>query len=185
MTGAYFERCILVDKKTNISTDKDIAETFNTYFNTITDELKVPKWNPNFKLDTFDLVESIKLKFSSHPSINVIKKNFVNIETFEFDTIGVDDVFIEICKLNKNKKTSGEIPTNVLKFANMASTSISEYITKCFNRAIEDEIFPNELTWADIIPIHKKDSKLDKSNYRPITSYQLSRRFLKKLSLNS
>ena len=42
-------------------------------------------------------------------------------------------------------------------------------LAKCFNNCILTNAFPNELTWADVIPVHKKDSSTDKSNYRPIS----------------
>ena len=42
-------------------------------------------------------------------------------------------------------------------------------LANCFNNCLSTDTFPNKLTWADIIPVHKKGSTTDKSNYRPIS----------------
>ena len=47
--------------------------------------------------------------------------------------------------------------------------------------SIESNVFPNELTWAEIIPIHKKDDKTDKSNYRPISLLPVISKVFEKL----
>ena len=41
--------------------------------------------------------------------------------------------------------------------------------TENFNFCIGEGKFPSELKHADIVPIHKKNSKSDKSNYRPLS----------------
>ena len=38
-----------------------------------------------------------------------------------------------------------------------------------FNNSLHSSIFPSELKKADIIPIHKKKSKFDIENYRPVS----------------
>ena len=50
-------------------------------------------------------------------------------------------------------------------FANYCSPKLAD----CFNTSVNNCKFPDELKWADITPVHKKDSKLDKDMYRPIS----------------
>ena len=38
-----------------------------------------------------------------------------------------------------------------------------------FNNAIETSTFPEQLKYADVKPVFKKDSRTDKKNYRPIS----------------
>ena len=66
--STFEERIVLVDGYKILTDDKSIANTFNKYFNIITEELKVPKWKPNCKVDTNDEINSIIAKFTSHPS---------------------------------------------------------------------------------------------------------------------
>ena len=47
-------------------------------------------------------------------------------------------------------------------------------ITSCFlyhnfNNSLSCATFPTSMKYADVIPIHKKDVKTDKENYRPIS----------------
>ena len=37
------------------------------------------------------------------------------------------------------------------------------------NEAILDGVFPDELKYADIVPLHKGENATDKKNYRPIS----------------
>ena len=45
----------------------------------------------------------------------------------------------------------------------------SGFITKIYNDSKEDQIFPDSLKNADVIPIHKKEEKTNKENYRPVS----------------
>ena len=38
-----------------------------------------------------------------------------------------------------------------------------------FNCLVDESIFPENCKLADITPAHKKDSKMEKSNYRPVS----------------
>ena len=80
--------------------------------------------------------------------------------------VSEQDIIRKIRGLDSSKKCSDSIPVKILKLAAEKSAPV---LTYCFNDAIENSFFPDELKLADIIPIHKKGSTTDKANYRPIS----------------
>ena len=58
-----------------------------------------------------------------------------------------------------------DIPTKVIK---MNKDIFANFITDHFNYCIAYGGFPDELKQADVIPVHKKNEKSDKRNYRPV-----------------
>ena len=68
--------------------------------------------------------------------------------------------------LDSSKKTSGDIPIQLLKDIAIVSTLA---LTQCFNEGLDQCCFPDELKIADVIPVHKKDAPTDKMNCRPIS----------------
>ena len=48
---------------------------------------------------------------------------------------------------------------------------IAKFIAKSFNSRIDKGEFPAELKHANIVPIHKKKDKSDKSNYKPVSIF--------------
>ena len=127
-------------------------------------------------MDTNDPVNSVIIKYSSHPSIVKIKTNQVNASKFKFEPVTCDDIWNYIMKLDKKKKTSGNIPIFVL----LKSAEIScPYITHFMNKCITDSFFPDELKCAHVRPCHKESSDTDKTNYRPISLLLLSLKYLK------
>ena len=44
-------------------------------------------------------------------------------------------------------------------------------------------VFPSVLETAAVVPVFKKDSKLDYSYYRPISLYQILKKYLKSLCM--
>ena len=58
------------------------------------------------------------------------------------------------------------IPTRILKdFKKELSKSLSDVINSSFSSGI----FPNSMKLAKVVPVYKKDDKLDCNNYRPIS----------------
>ena len=58
------------------------------------------------------------------------------------------------------------IPSKILK---LLKNDISCQLAYIFNKSFTSGVFPSALKIAKIVPIHKKDSKVDFSNYRPIS----------------
>ena len=85
-------------------------------------------------------------------------------KTFRFRETNTD----EIKKFNEKsdpKKASQkfDMSTNFLKNAAFSS----KYICDGINALIGSSNFYNELKEVDIVPVHKKESKFSKENYRP------------------
>ena len=45
----------------------------------------------------------------------------------------------------------------------------SVFLTQIYNASKEDRIFPETLKNADVVPIHKKEERTKKENYRPVS----------------
>ena len=58
-------------------------------------------------------------------------------------------------KLNKNKLTSGNIPTKTLK---TSERDICIPLTDCINSFILNGVFPNKSKLAEVIALHKKSN---------------------------
>ena len=59
-----------------------------------------------------------------------------------------------------------DIPTNIIK---KNYDIFSEFLFANFNDIILTSLFPEQLKFADIKPVFKKDSQNDKWNYRPVS----------------
>ena len=60
----------------------------------------------------------------------------------------------------------------------------ANFITDHFNYCIAYGEFPDELKHADVIPVHKKNEKCDKTNYRPVTILTNISKIYEKLMYN-
>ena len=64
--------------------------------------------------------------------------------------------------MHPTKKTSGAIPTKIVKLANK---QICKDLENCINECMKQNKFPNELKIACITPTFKKEDPLDKTDY--------------------
>ena len=74
----------------------------------------------------------------------------------------------EVCKTLAKKPSKGKdgIPTNILL---NSITELGDILANCINSSFEQGSFPKCLKGAIVIPLHKKNSKNDPSNYRPVS----------------
>ena len=101
-----------------MSDDKEIAETFNNYFNNAVKSLNL-QCDPEHLNDVSDENDPIEIaikKFKNHPSIGNINENIPKTITFSFDETETDSVKKIIDNLDSRKSgISGGIPANCLK----------------------------------------------------------------------
>ena len=82
-----------------------------------------------------------------------------------------------ISSLNSNK-ASGRIPYRILF---LLKNEILKQLADLFNLSFMTGVFPSVLKSAKVVPVFKKDSKLNYSNYRPISLLSNIEKILEKL----
>ena len=155
----------LIEKEKIVSDDKQIAKIFNDYFISIP-ILNMPT-NQEFECSVTqeeDPLLRIIEKYRNYPSVKLIKsKN--GLRTFKSRRTYIDEIKRHINSLDPKKASQkGDMNTTILK---KNVSFFAEHICRDINASILNQNFHNELKEADIIPAHKKKSKLSKENYRP------------------
>ena len=162
------DKIILNEEGKTISDEKELCRTFSTYFANIVSDLQIPKIQYNaFDIKSnHDPVLAAINTFQNHPSVFNIKQREFN-STFTLKTTNENEVRKTIKTLNVRKTCQGsDIPTKIIK---LNIDLFSGFICQNFYYCISIGKFPNELKHADVIPVHKKNDKSDKTNYRPVS----------------
>ena len=158
-----------------LSEDDDIirnptkcADFFNRYFISAIESLEIDRTlRTNTKVYDNDPVELAIKKYKNHPSIIRIHQEGYSNNNCSFTPISQQDIHDIINNINSSQVYQKEnIPLKFLKdnIDICAMTFISDV-----NKCLKNGIFPDNLKYADITPIFKKDERLDKTNYRPIS----------------
>ena len=114
----------------------------------------------------------------SHKHYSDFLKNRSNIVS-PTDKTDIENV---ISSLDSNKSVGpNSIPTKILK---LLKNDISSQLSEIFNISFSSGVFPSILKTAKVIPVYKKDSRLDFSNYRPISLLSNIEKFLDRLIYN-
>ena len=159
--SAEIPKTLAVDGTTT-SNPMEISDIFNNYFSSIATKTK------------------LNIAFS-HKHFSDFHKNRSNISFFvsPTDKTEIEDV---VSSLDSNKSVGpNSIPTKMLK---LLKDDISSQLSEIFNISFSSGVFPSILKTAKIIPIQKKDSKLDFSNYRPISLLSNIEKNLERLMYN-
>ena len=130
-----------------ITNPYDIANTFNNYFSSIADTAKE------------------NIKYSHKHFSDYLNNQCKNSLFFQpTDSEGIADI---ISTLNMNKSS---VPNSIpYKIFNLLKKDISEQFADIFNLALSSGVFSSLFKIAKVVPVYKKDSKLDRHNYRPIS----------------
>ena len=116
---------------------------------------------------TTDIIDT----HSNNESVLYIKENIrtqnVSAPRFVFKQVSNDQVLDKIRQLN-SKKSAGcdNFPPKLIK---LGASILCQPLTYIINKCIQSNIFPNALKYAEVSPIFKKNSSLDKCNYRPVS----------------
>ena len=86
---------------------------------------------------------------------------------FSFQKVNEIQIENEIKELNSRKAPGADgILANILK---ETVDILKSPLTQLFNVTVENQHFPNDLKYANVMPLHKKEENIDKKNYRPIS----------------
>ena len=159
----------LVENNDIVSNDADVVGIMNLYFSFAVQDLEIDGYAEHlcsFSVNS-DPISKIIEKFKDHSSILKIKERVIEKETFRLPTVNEKVISAEINSLNKSKPTSSNnIPIKLLMDTCEISSS---YIITIYNNSITNSCYPSPLKWADNTPVHKKDNRSLKSNYRSIS----------------
>ena len=143
-----------------ITTETDIANTFNNYFTSVASNiLNERKYEGNKSYKDY-------LK-------NPLPNSFVMFPCNE------DEIILLINQFKQNKSTGpNSIPSNILQ---LLAQDISKPLSMIFNLSFETGMYPDKLKISKVTPIFKKGSRLVASNYRPISLLSNINKLLEKL----
>ena len=150
-------------KLTIITEPKQISNTFNDHYTTVADNILKTRKYPGNKHFTYYLKDHNSHTFMTKPTTPK------EIE--------------DLIKVSDTLKSTGpnSIPNKIIK---QISTSVSIPIANICNNSFSTGNYPNVLKISKVIPIHKKDSKLTVSNYRPISLLSNINKIIEKLMFN-
>ena len=159
----------LVENDTMIDDESEIAKIFNEYFVNIVKKLGILTEEQTMYSSGNQLSEAEMaiIKYKNHPSIKAITDRMEKLGNpiFNFKFTSHEETEKEVNNL-KIKKASQktDIPVKIIK-ENV--DIISYFLYHNFNNSLSCATFPTSMKYADVTPIHKKDDKTDKENYRP------------------
>ena len=136
-----------LDNSDTITNPYDIANTFNNHFASIAETTK----------------KSIKY---SHKQFSDYLSN-ESISTLFLQPTDGEEIVNIISSLNSNKACGpNNIPYRILF---LLKSETSKQLAYLFNFSFMTGVFPSVLKIAKVVPVFEKESKLDYSNYRPIS----------------
>ena len=109
------------------------------------------------------------IKYKNHPSIKAITDRMENLgkPTFNLKVTSREETGKEVNNLKiKKALQKSDIPLTIVT-ENV--DIISYFLYHNLNNSLSCATFPTLMKYADVIPIHEKDHKTDKENYRPIS----------------
>ena len=90
-----------------------------------------------------------------------------------------NEISLIIFSLDSHKSSgSNNVPVKILK---LLKNNISQQLSDIFNMSFSTGQFPSVLKIAKVIPIHKKQSRVDYTNYRPIFLLSSIEKIIEKL----
>ena len=166
--NARSNKITLVGDNSILEKNDKIAETFNNFFTSAVSNLNIPPFvDPSVEIDHIeDPILRIMEQYKNHPSVVAVNEKNVN-KQFSFEYVPKSDIKKEILNLNVSKASQdSDIPTKIIK---VNAEIFAEVLYNVFNRSLEVGQFPSGMNLQNVTPVHKKGSRYDKGNYRPVS----------------
>ena len=151
-----------LDNGKTITNLYDIANTFNNHFASIAETTK-------------KTIKYLHKHFSDYLSNE--NNNTIFLQPTDKEEIGNI-----ISSLNSNKASGPN--SKLYRILFLLENEISKQLADLFNLSFMTGVFPSVLETAKVVPVFKKDSKLDYSNYRPISLLSNIEKILEKPMYN-
>ena len=163
----------IVSIKSNTTT---IPHTIEFNNRTITDPTAMSKLFNNYFTSIAEKSKS-HIKFSPKHYTDYLSNT--NTNTFFLTPSDKSEISFIISALDSNNPSGpNSIPVKILKHL---KNDISQLLSKVFNMSFSTGQFPSVLKRTKVIPIHKKQSKVDYTNYRPLSLSSNIEKILEKL----
>ena len=144
---------VLIMHENEMSDPVDIANAFNSSFTSVSSTY-VHDFGPMYNHDFNDVQQ-------------VVSSILPNYAIFHIPEVSEEYVFKSLKNLDSSKATGLDgISAHFLK---LCAHEITGSITHILNISIKNDVYPSSWKHAKVIPIYKNESKLDVSNYRPIS----------------
>ena len=162
----------LLENNNLISDERELADIFNDYYINIVEYTsgKVPtniadNLKPGTNCD--EILDNIVNTYKDHPSINRIK-NMTTLKTkFSFIQTTEAEVLLLLKSVDCKKSVGIDlIPPQIIKDS---AEILAKPLTNLINQSINENVFPSQAKIAAVLPFFKKDDRLQKKNYRPIS----------------
>ena len=159
----------LIENELQLNDDENISSALNDFFSNVVSSLNIPPYkDPSVNPDQFeDPVLKANEKYKNYPSIKAIKERNIN-KVFKFQSISRSDIKKEILSLDSSKASQeSDIPTKIIK---QNVDIFTEYLFHEFEKSLFEKFeYTSLFKFADITPVHKKGSRFEKNNYRPVS----------------
>ena len=153
------EKIVLTENDTTFLEKNKIAGIFRSYFDGIADGLNIKRCEMS-KEHNDPILNAIKT-FEKHPSILKIKELNSGCR-FSFENLYLEGVKKVTRELDITKASQLlNIPTKIIK---QNANIFYEFFFININHSISNSTFPEQLKWADVKPVFKKNSRTDKEN---------------------
>ena len=127
--------------------------------------INLNEFNTYFTSAASDIVSKIPCQFNNNSFLKNLNPN-ITVENFHFTEVTYNEIADIIRRL---KSTNNKDPYNInMKILGTIKYIILVPLTNLINICIRNNSFPDLLKISKVIPIHKKESKSNPANYRPI-----------------
>ena len=156
----------LLEEDQLITSPVNVADIFNEYYTNITSTIGSHVEASTLQCDDADFISFSNEKHKDHPSVKKISERHTASD-FSFTQIPPAETEKILNKMDTKKATGYDsVSSKVLK---IAAPVISIPLTAVINKCVTTAKFPSDCKKAEVGPIHKKESLLNKKNYRPVS----------------